>query len=91
MPTSASCRDCGTTWTGHKPEHCTQCHRTFTGTSAGDKHRTGDHQVKTGPVRRRCLTDDEMAGSGLALNAKGLWGWPGPDRKWWEDEASPDS
>lgn len=68
---------CGASWTGHKMEHCTSCHRTFTGTSAGDKHRTGEHAVSRGARRRRCRTDAELEKAGLRPNEKksGLIVW----------------
>ena len=68
-----TCPPCGTTWTGHRIEHCTVCHETFTGTSAGDKHRTGGHAVFVGPERRRCLTPDEMRDKGMSQNERGQW------------------
>jgi len=65
-------------WTGHRTEHCCSCGMTFTGTTAGDKHRTGDHAVFVGPNRRRCLTADEMLAKGMdyTVNAHGtpIWG-----------------
>lgn len=67
------CRGCGKGWNGYKPEHCTVCHETFGGTWAGDMHRTGEHGVRTGDNRRRCLTPAEMRNKGLTLNAHGLW------------------
>lgn len=72
----SSCK-CGARWTGLKAEHCAACHETFSGTTAGDKHRTGDHAVSTGPTRRRCLTADEMLAKGMTYltNAHGTWIW----------------
>lgn len=67
-----SCR-CGTTWTGHRIEHCPSCCQTFTGTSAGDMHRTGEHHISVGPDRRRCLTEAEMLEKGMAKNGRGHW------------------
>ena len=64
---------CGATWTGLRPEHCPACHQTFTGTTAGDKHRVGDHNVSRGPDRRRCLSVDEMTDAGMVRNDKGHW------------------
>jgi hypothetical protein len=64
-----TCRDCGATWTGKRIEHCTVCHQTFTGTKAGDKHRTGTYV----PLARRCLTADEMRAKGMAQNQRGQW------------------
>lgn len=54
-------------------EHCTRCCQTFTGQSAGDLHRTGDHAVSVGPNRRRCLTVEEMEERGMARNGRGHW------------------
>lgn len=64
---------CGTSWSGMKIEHCPECHQTFTGTSAGDKHRTGDHAVSTGPDRRRCRTVEEMLEVWMTQNRRGVW------------------
>jgi len=54
-------------------QHCRECHQTFSGTSAGDSHRTGKHEVRTGPDRRRCRTEAEMVAVGLWRDARGLW------------------
>lgn len=62
------CRPCGSEWTGEKLEHCTVCHRTFTSTPAGDKHRTGSHVNG-----RRCRTDEEMLALGMGQNKRGYW------------------
>ena len=69
---SAGC-NCGATWTGMRMEHCDSCHRTFSGSTAGDKHRTGEHHIFVGPKRRRCLTEDEMTDKGMERNARGIW------------------
>lgn len=74
-----TCRICGDRITGRKLEHCPVCHKTFTGTTAGDMHRVGRHGVTDGPGRRRCLTPAEMLGKGMTRNSKGRWttgGWP---------------
>ncbi|MDP9820495.1 FDXHR family putative zinc-binding protein [Nocardioides massiliensis] len=61
-----SCQTCGDTWTGTRLEHCVAgCHRTFSGSTAGDLHRTGDFNIRSGPDRRRCRTDEELAEKGL--------------------------
>jgi len=77
-----TCR-CGARWSGHKLEHCTECHKTFTSTRAGDMHRTGDHAVSVGPNRRRCLTTEEMLAKGLRprflTNGTEVWGRKGPE------------
>lgn len=57
---------CGARWSGTKLEHCTVCHRTFSSTRNGDRHRTGKHHLSVGPDRRRCMTDEECAKAGLA-------------------------
>ena len=69
---STTCH-CGAEWTGLRVEHCAACHETFTGTSAGDKHRTGEHHLSVGPYRRRCLTPVEMAAKGMTRNSRGHW------------------
>lgn len=94
-----TCPRCDARWTGHRIEHCPAagCHLTFSGTTAGDKHRVGEHGVTTGPDRRRCLTIDEMRAVTAAdgspwfsekLNAHGtvIWGWNRPST-WWTDLA----
>ena len=65
---SATCK-CGAQWSGKRIEHCDACHETFTGTSAGDKHRTGSYV----PMERRCLSADEMRALGMEQNARGVW------------------
>ena len=67
------CNQCGRSWSGLRPEHCKVCHQTFSGTTAGDKHRTGDHGVKEGSNRRRCRTSDEMRDLGMAQNDRDIW------------------
>lgn len=68
----ATCH-CGAEWTGLRIEHCTACHQTFTGTTSGDRHRVGKHEVDHGPERRRCLTVAEMVEKGLERNERGQW------------------
>lgn len=82
MPT---CRLCAATWTGTRIEHCTVCHGTFTGSTAGDMHRVGDHGVWEGPDRRRCLTPAEMIGKGMTQNGRGIWCTGKPVERWWEN------
>ena len=36
-------------------------------------HRVGQHGVKEGPDRRRCLTIDEMEAKGMRLGKLGYW------------------
>jgi len=47
---------------------CQGCKTYFNSTFAFDKHRRGEHGID-----RRCLTQEEMAGKGMALNAAGFW------------------
>lgn len=84
MPT---CKNCDATWTGTRIEHCTAtgCHQTFTGSSAGDMHRVGDHGIWEGPDRRRCLTPAEMTEKGMTQNGRGQWTSGKSDGAWWED------
>jgi hypothetical protein len=56
-----ACLHCGAQWRGVKPEHCTVCHRTFGGTTAGDRHRFG----APGTPERRCGTDEDLCQRGL--------------------------
>ena len=67
----------GSRWTGLKAQHCCACGETFSGETAGNMHRIGDHAVFTGPNRRRCLTADEMLAKGMTFitNAHGTWIW----------------
>ncbi len=76
MSHEGTCR-CGATWTGSRAEHCAACCQTFSGTTAGDAHRVGKHDVFTGPDRRRCLTTDEMTERGMVRNKRGLWSMGG--------------
>lgn len=78
----SACR-CGATWSGKRLEHCAVCHLTFTGTTAGDKHRTGSYW----PDERRCLTDEEMREKGMAQNSRGHWGLGGTS-PWSKDGAA---
>jgi hypothetical protein len=67
------CQRCNAEWSGLRMEHCKSCHETFSGTTAGDHHRTGKHDVKDGPDRRRCRTVEEMEELGMARNDRGVW------------------
>lgn len=63
-----TCRDCEKIIIGHKPEHCSECHETFTCTRAGDLHRAGQPGVN-----HHCLTPAQMEGKGMVQNTKGYW------------------
>jgi len=83
MSVPFTCATCGDLVSG-RAEHCTLCHRTFTGTTAGDAHQTGIHGIRTGADRRRCRTDDELAKVRLIRKDNGRWGYESTERKWWE-------
>ena len=78
--------NCGARWTGQRIEHCCSCHNTFKGTTAGDRHRVGNHAIHAGPDRRRCLTADEMLAKGMSYteNAHGtrMWSTGRGDNPW---------
>lgn len=80
----ATCKKCDATWTGARIEHCAVCHGTFTGATAGDMHRVGDHGIWEGPDRRRCLAAAEMTDKGMAQNDRGQWTTGRSDGAWWE-------
>lgn len=56
---------------------CTACGRYFNSTAAFDKHRVGDfspHEKHPSPYgMRRCMTEDEMTGKGMAVSSRGFW------------------
>lgn len=80
---ATTCSTCSATWTGHRIEHCTVCHETFTGATSGDMHRVGDHAITEGPDRRRCLTAVEMGEKGMTRNSRGQWTTGNSGEAWW--------
>ncbi len=59
---------------------CGSCGELFNSSAAFDKHRMGDFGKD-----RRCRSQEEMRGKGMAKNAAGFWiGSPytGPARNW---------
>lgn len=78
IPASAIHCRCGAWWTGFNSGHCTACHRTFTGLSAFDAHRTGSHAAGT----RHCLDPETLrteAGEPVLVPANKPWpGWSLP-------------
>lgn len=68
---------CGARWGGLSTGHCTGCHRTFTGITAFDKHRSGSHSADT----RHCV-DPATVGLIDANRAYACWGFPSGDRDW---------
>lgn len=65
---SHGCGGCVSRWTGLRAGHCAECHRTFSGITAFDAHRSYDH----------CK---DPAAVGLVDRA-GIWGRPGDDTRW---------
>ena len=60
---------CGKTVRGYRAEHCAACCETFSGTTAGDRHRKGTHH----PAARVCV---DPASVGLHMDKKGVWRLP---------------
>lgn len=82
---SFGCTKCPERWTGRTTAHCSACHRTFTGPSAFDAHRTGSHANNT----RRCLDPDTITdqhGNKLFHKVQKRhwsgWGWRHDDTHW---------
>lgn len=73
------CARCDNRWNGYKTAHCGAqgCHRTFTSTSAFDKHHDGSHANDT----RHCV-DPATVGLVDAGRSYPCWGWPSDDRDW---------
>jgi hypothetical protein len=79
-----TCSGCDNHWTGLAVMHCSKCHRTFTGISAFDLHRTGSHAAST----RTCLdpvTVFNKAGEHSLVEVTRQywsgWGCPGDDTR----------
>jgi len=70
------CARCPNRWGGVNTSHCGGCHETFTGLSAFEAHRQGDHGNDT----RHCVSPTE---AGLTMTARGYWGSPGDGTEWW--------
>ncbi len=72
-----ACAGCDARWGGFNTSHCSGCHRTFTGLTAFDKHRDGDHAKST----RRCLPPDLVGLVGAGRDYP-CWGFPGDPDRW---------
>lgn len=75
-PAAAIHCSCGAWWTGLSRSHCAalECHRTFSGETAANRHRIGKHGVD-----RRCV---DPAGVGLVAVEKPygvMWSNPAPE------------
>lgn len=75
---------------GTKQEHYGICHKTFSSTSVGDKHRVPAAMklsknkammVRDG-YRDRCLTEDEMRRIGMYEDDRGVWRGAQMDPRW---------
>ena len=62
---------------GSKMQHCGVCHRTFSGSLAGDMHRAPiaarrDSRGRMIPLdhRRRCMTEEEMKALGMYMDSR---------------------
>jgi hypothetical protein len=67
------CGSCGVKWTGLSRAHCGACHRTFSGVTYFDRHRSvaGEHGGCLDPAG---LTDS--AGGPAMVLRDGLWAGP---------------
>lgn len=74
------CGRCSNRWGGLNTAHCPRCHQTFTGLTAFDKHRDGNHAHGT----RHCV---DPAKVGLVDAGRGYpcWGQPGGETDFWRN------
>lgn len=79
---SIECGTCGAWWTRELTAHCSGCHRTYTGMTAFDAHRSGSHTAGT----RHCL-DPADVGLVDAGRAYPCWGTKGDGTEWWKASA----
>lgn len=70
---SVQCGSCSAEWTGLSRAHCGACHRTFSGASYFDRHRTiaGEHGGCLDPAGIR-----DAAGEPVMVLRDGLWAGP---------------
>jgi hypothetical protein len=85
------CGTCHSWWTGQLTSHCSGCHRTFTGLTAFDAHRDGNHANGT----RHCvdpatLTDSKGQPAPLvdAGRSYPCWGYPSDGTEWWKTDGA---
>lgn len=55
---------------------CIGCEIRFLNGRAFEAHRAGDHGVREGARRRRCMNEAELRGAGLFPDERGLWRLP---------------
>lgn len=71
---------CGNWWTGTLTSHCSGCCRTFSGLTAFDAHRDGNHAAGT----RHCV-DPETVGLVVSDTRRfTCWGHPSDGIEWWK-------
>jgi hypothetical protein len=74
--TRYSCGRCPATWTGQTRAHCAApgCHRTFSGASTFDQHRSqaGEHGSCTDPA----TVVNSRTGERLLFERDGIWSGP---------------
>ncbi|TDH48865.1 hypothetical protein E2F47_22125 [Mycobacterium eburneum] len=76
------CAKCRQRWGGLNTSHCSACHQTFTGLTAFDKHRDGNHAHGT----RHCVAPQSV---GLVDAGRGYpcWGHPSTGEWSWGEPA----
>lgn len=82
------CAKCPNRWGGLNTAHCSACHQTFTGITAFDKHRDGNHANDT----RHCVHPTTV-GLVDAGRPYPCWGLPGTNPRFSADlsDANPTS
>lgn len=77
-----TCGGCDMTWSALSVCHCSGCHQNFSGLTAFDKHRDGQH----GGFRAdtRYCRDPEEVGLVDSGRAYPCWGFPYDGEKWWD-------
>lgn len=87
-----TCNGCGSAWGGALTAHCSNCHKTFSGLTAFDKHRAGSH------TKGRYCLDPETVTEGNPRSARfgepildltdrkyPCWGTAGEKPEFWDD------
>lgn len=71
---TATCSGCPERWTGRSVAHCAACHRTFSGVSAFDRHRSvrGDHGACVDPADIPGIEHRDGMWRGPAMDADAL-------------------
>jgi hypothetical protein len=77
------CAGCELRWGGANTAHCSGCHRTFSGLTAFDKHRTGSHALGA----RECLPPGDAGLALLAGRKYECWGLESDGTEFWGDAA----